>query len=177
MALKLPPFPANSPPGSWVWVDWWKKLQDYINQITAVAQQGNVPTAPIDNITGTSGTASVNWVVIGNYCQFDIDIPVLTGVDIVASSSYIRLVGTPPNIGLPPIVGQALCYLAAFSEDGAPAVPPDPNIPFVQSLGVGYIRNVSGELRCFLPDFTVTGGGVGSQRFNNIHITGRYNVS
>lgn len=159
MAVQLPPFPVNSPPGSWMWVDWWKKLQDYIADITNVAEQD---TASNSDVTGLTGYLNIDvpWVVIGNYCQFDIDID-MNGAPIAAANATINLSSgggrTPP----PATFQDGLLYMAAWGALSGPQV---------QSLGIGYITRVGGNTMAYLPDFSISG-------YDRIHITGRYNLS
>lgn len=169
--IQLPPFPANSQPGSWAWIDWWKKFQDYVKSITDVSAQGTIPSATMTGITGTGGTASVRWVVLGNYCQFDIDIPVTLGIDIVTDAATILLTSVLPDQVMPPMLGNGLLYAAAWQNGGGPGV------PYVQSLGIGYITTIGGTITAFLPNFTVSGTITTPPPFQTIHITGRYNVS
>lgn len=162
MAVQLPPFPVNSPPGSWMWVDWWKKLQDYIAEVTKVVAQKTIPNA---NVTGMPGflTLPVSWVVLGNYCQFDIDIPI-TGFPFATTDSTILLASASPELNPPLPIQDGLCYWCAYGGAGSPGT------PSVQSLGVGYIKKIGGVATMFLPNVTVNG-------YTQIHITGRYNLS
>lgn len=41
---QLPPYPAAATPGDYVWVDWWKKLQQYMQAIANNATQALSPT-------------------------------------------------------------------------------------------------------------------------------------
>jgi len=37
MAGTLPPFPQNSPPGSFLWIDWYRKLQNFIQGVATLS--------------------------------------------------------------------------------------------------------------------------------------------
>lgn len=156
MATSLPPFPANSMPGSWAWTDWWKKLQDYIKEVTTVAKQKTLPAAPVIGVTGIT-SLDVPWVVVANYCQ--IDITILPSGTVSSTNGYIELGGLSD---VPPApIDDGLLNIAAWSGV---------TLPSVQSIGVGYIRRVGGVTRMYLPNFSSTG-------YERIHITGRYNIS
>lgn len=173
MAINLPPFPANSPPGSWAWTDWWKKLQNYINEITKVAQQGtdNPDPTQIFGLSGLTDTVSINWVTIANYCEFYITIDIDSVLPLVAESAYIDAGGSLTTPGIPPSVGDGLLVCSVFNSAGTVAIPPNPAIPYVQSLGVGYVTRFGGRMTIFLPDFTVA-----ASPSKTLTITGRYNV-
>lgn len=73
--VPLPPFPVNAPPGSFTWVDWFKKLADFINQITDVSGGGEIP-GPI-NISGPSivlgSVSNSEYARIANFVMFTLD--------------------------------------------------------------------------------------------------------
>lgn len=157
MAVNLPPFPANSMPGSWAWVDWWKRLQDFIKDITNVTEKKTLSNATVVGIPGYA-TIDVPWVVIANYVQIDITI-VMSGAAIAATNASISLGGLS---NAPPVpIDDGLCELSAWTVVGSPTV---------QSIGVGYIHRVGGTTFMYLPDFSLTG-------YDRIHITGKYNIS
>lgn len=158
--VKLPPFPANSPPGSWAWVDWWKRLQDFVSSITSVAAENTLQSAPTTGIPGYT-TIDVPWVVIGNYVQFDIQLNI-TGSPLVTTDAIIDFVTIIPGQVPPAPIQDGLCYMSAYKIAGT---------PYVQSLGIGYISQVGGSTKVFLPDFATAAG------FDRVHITGRYNIS
>lgn len=175
MAVNLPPFPANSPPGSWAWTDWWKKLQNYIADVTKVAQTGTTNPDPLTQIVGFTGltdTVSIKWAAVANYCEFYIHINIDPSINLVTQSAYINASGNPPlDIGLPPLVGEGgTVTIAVWDANGVPPIP-GPPVPYIQSLGVGTVNNYSGETTIFLPDFTAFAGGS-----KKLTITGRYNT-
>lgn len=71
MAINLPPFPANATPGGFVWTDWWKKFQQYVQEVTEVAGQG---TSPIPGSGGLPGLqmGDAKWLVVANFLKFEL---------------------------------------------------------------------------------------------------------
>ena len=69
MATSLPPFPTNSQPGSFVWVDWFKKLEGFIIDVTDVSDSGTIDPGSII-VSGPTGDVTGYFQRIGNQVTF-----------------------------------------------------------------------------------------------------------
>lgn len=150
--LTLPPFPINAQPGSYMWLDWWRQLQDYIQEITKVADSGD-----IDFTSTIAGYATIPtyYVLVANYIMF-------TSTIQVDSSTGIIFNGSTTSIGINGVAGPikpSTCSVTQF--DGTT----------VTSRGVGVIDNNADTI--IPPAFTIA-PGTGTPL---IVITGQYYVS
>jgi len=157
MAINLPPFPANAMPGGFVWTDWWKKFQDYVQEITEIAGQGNVTGDPVDllgNVTNVQSIEYFHWTVVANTLEFQIIMELTQSANATSTNGWIEL----PAIQIPRPIQMATFGVSAFG--GPPA-------PIIHSVGVGIARLG----RLYLPDFDL------ATTYESLVVSGQYYVS
>lgn len=159
MAINLPPFPANATPGGFVWTDWWKKFQQYVQEVTEVVGQDASPI--FGTVPGVASLGDCNWIAVANFVKFNInwtfdeDGEVWAGqfVDIGSSSHPMPA----------PIYDSAI-EVVAFQNNPTPTV---------HNIGVGSISYEGGLYGpvIALPDATIPPG------FDTIIVQGWYFIS
>lgn len=135
----LPPFPVNSPPGSFVWVDWFKKLEDFIISVTDITDSGTSDDIPVTIDTGSgpvSDIATGYYTRIANYVLFTLEV---TLPDVVSPDPYII------TLDLPPAVYPYVRYNDTFTYTNQLDDPPSTEIP-VTGVGKIYQGAILGAL-------------------------------
>lgn len=147
MATSLPPFPTNSQPGSFVWVDWFKKLEGFIIDVTDVSDSGTVTPGSIIIDGGPTGDATGYFQRIGNRVEFVLELTLTTSS---TDPLFIRLGSQFPRA----LYRDTVTYYQAVSGT---------------NRGVGLLDNDANRT-ISLRGVNIVGGNVGDP----IIISGRY---
>lgn len=109
----LPPYPASATPGDFVWIDWWKKLQDYMKSITDSAKYTDLSSS-----TASLFHANV-WNGVDAYISFDVYGQVYVQGDLVSFLLYFDTTLANNSVGHPATLTtstpfQIMTYNQAF---------------------------------------------------------------
>lgn len=146
--LNLPPYPAQATPGDYIWVDWWRKLQDYMKAITETRGGQTINPGPgdshylvwmYDNVLGqyVSSEITGRWTITGNICTFNF-LSTITVTDNPTVNSYIQC-GIQAQQTMPPFPESCAFPVAIYSIPAPGAL--EPADISIATTGVG----VSGE--------------------------------
>lgn len=107
MALQLPPYPVNSPPGSYMWTDWYRQLQTFVQGVSSISWNtldkagsnlADIQTRRHNDLQLMQGgqpneyyhLTAAQWASIGPGLTYSSGtwVPVFTGLTVSAGGSY-----------------------------------------------------------------------------------------